>query len=163
MEMNRTVFRLKLHLDLSLRMLMNEIDACPDDLWGEKAGGFPFFQQVLHALTGLRYWARSEGFGFEEPFAERKLYPELDGVPEGLASKEELRSFGASVARQVESFLEGEDDEWLFSPCSIHPKLTNFDVIQGQIRHLQYHSGHCDAALRERGIAAPDWLEYYGE
>ncbi len=155
--------RLKLHLDLSLRMLMNEIEACPDDLWAAKAGGFPFFQQVLHALTGLHYWARPEGLGFEEPFAERKLYLELDGVPEGAASKEELRAYGASVARQAESFFEGKDDEWLFSPCHINPKINNFDVVQGQIRHLQYHAGHCDAVLRERGLAAPDWLEYFGE
>ena len=161
--MDRTVSRLKLHLDLSLRMLLNGIDACPDDLWAEKAGGFPFFQQILHALTGLRYWARPEGLGFEELFPERKLYPELDGVPEGLASKEELRSYGVSVAGQVDSLFEGKADEWLFSPCHIHPKINNFDVLQGQIRHLQYHSGHCDAALRERGLGTPDWLEYFGE
>ncbi len=143
-------------------MLMSEIEACPDELWTAKVGGFVFFQQVLHALTGLRFWARPEDLGFDEPFSERRLYPELDGIPEGSVSKEELRAYGASVAEQVESLFEGKSDEWLFAPCHIDKKVTNFDVIQGQIRHVQYHAGHCDAALRERGIATPDWLEYSG-
>jgi len=161
--MESILSRLALQLALSLRMLMNEIDACPDSLWTQKAGGFPFFQQVLHALTGLSYWTRPEGLDFEEPFPERKLYTELDGIPEDLASKEELRAYGAAIARQVESLFEGRPDEWLLSPSHANPRITCFDVILGQIRHLQYHAGHCDAVLRERGIRTPDWIEYCGD
>jgi hypothetical protein len=45
----------KTHFDLSFSMLEKMIDQCPDDLWNEKKSGFVFWQQLLHAFTGINF------------------------------------------------------------------------------------------------------------
>ncbi len=146
-------------LDLSLRMVEGEIEACPDALWNEKAGGFVFWQQILHALTGTLYWTREEGTLFEEPFKDREVFPELEAPPKGSVAKEELRDLAGRVRSQVGRLLAGRDDSWLAAPCGAYGGITNADALLGQVRHLMYHAGHCDSALRERGEAATEWLE----
>jgi len=44
-------------------------------------------------------------------------------------------------------------------PSDIYIKISNMDVILMQIRHLQYHVGHCNSILRERGAEAVDWID----
>lgn len=31
-----------------------------------------------------------------------------------------------------------------------------------QIRHMQYHVGHCNSILRENNKEAVDWIDYLG-
>lgn len=154
--------RLKIHFDLSFEMMARHVDNCPDGLWDAACGGFVFWQQVLHALTGTLYWTRSEKADFVEPFRERNVYPELERAPVGKVSKAELRELATAVGRQADALLDGKNDAWLLEPNVLYGKIANFDVIQGQIRHLLYHAGHCDSALRERNESAVEWIEYYG-
>ncbi len=160
--MDILVAHLKKHLEISLSMLVKEIDACPDELWDEKAGGFVFWQQVLHALTGLEFWTRPVKGPFEEPFQERKVYPELEQEPEGYVSKGEMRAYAEGIKDQVAALVHGRSDEWLKQTSVVYDKLLNVDIIGMQIRHLQYHVGHCNSILRERGLPAVEWEEYLG-
>ena len=150
---------IKAQFEVSFAMLADEIEACPDSLWLEKAGGFPIWQQILHALHGAAYWLRPGSEEFPEPFPGRKLYPELDGEAEGSVSKEELLSFAREVESRARRFFSLLRDEELQRPSWIEPSARTFDLIAGQLRHLMYHAGHCDSALRERGIATPPWRE----
>lgn len=153
---------LKIQLDLSFNMVESQIDACPDSLWNGKTGGFVFFQQILHALAGSLFWMREQNGDFDEPFKDREVYPELEKAPVGTVSKEEMRALAQKARRLFEAFFAAKDDLWLFEPNGIYDKITNADAVFGQIRHLMYHAGHCDSALRERGIAAVKWEEYFG-
>jgi hypothetical protein len=157
--MNEITGLLKLQFEASFGMLADEIEACPDSLWLEKAGGFPFWQQILHALHGAAYWLRPEGEEFSEPFPWRKLYPEFDGEAEGPASKEELLSFAREVESRARRLFFLLRDEELPRPSWIEPSMSVFDVVAGQLRHLMYHAGHCDSILRERELATPPWRE----
>lgn len=148
---------------LSFAMLENLIEQCPDEVWDIKAGGFVFWQQLLHALTGTDFWMRQPEGGFSEPFSDRKVYPELDHVPEGRITKDEMIELKNTVKTLCEGFFEGRDDGWITQPSWIYDKISNLDVVFGQIRHIQYHVGHCDGILRERGLAAGEWLDWYGE
>lgn len=62
-------------------MLEQMIEKCTDDLWNEKKGGFVFLQQLLYAFTGINFWLRTKNEKFIEPFADKKVYPELDNDP----------------------------------------------------------------------------------
>lgn len=161
--MDLMLVHIKKHVDLSFSMLVGEIDACPDDIWNAKGGGFVFWQQLLHALTGILFWMRPEKISFQEPFSERRVYPELEKPPEGYISKDEMRSFGEKVGTQLESFFRGKDDGWLTEKCAVYPKILNIDVTAMQIRHIQYHVGHCNGILRDRNYRAVDWIDYLGE
>lgn len=153
---------LKNQLELSFRMIEGEIDACPETLWEEKAGSFVFWQQILHCLAGLLYWTRADGVSFEEPFHERNAYPELERDPEGSVTKVEMRELSVRAGKQARALTDGKNDEWLLEPSPLYGKITNADVIAGQIRHVMYHAGHCDSALRERGHKTPEWTEWHG-
>ena len=154
--------RLHIHFNLSYKMLETHIGNCPDELWDVKAGGFVFWQQLLHAVTGLKFWTRPEKGDFIEPFSERNVYPELEKAPEGHVSKSEMRALFDETMRQVDGFFGDKDDEWLFADNAIYGKLKNFDIVEMQIRHIQYHVGHCNAILRERDLPAVGWEENYG-
>jgi len=81
------------HFFMSFSMLEKMIEQCPEEVWNIKAGGFVFWQQLVHALSSVNFWMRKPGGVFVEPFAERKVYPELDQDPEGFVSRDELREY----------------------------------------------------------------------
>ncbi len=144
-------------------MMENMIEQCPEEIWSVKAGGFVFWQQIIHALSGANYWMRQPESAFTEPFADRKVYPELDNEPIGRVSREEMTEYKNYVKALCRDFFEGKDDSWLMEPSSILDKISNMDVLLMQIRHIQYHVGHCNSILRDRGYRAVDWIEYCGE
>lgn len=153
----------KTQFDLSFSMLEKMIDQCPEDLWNEKKGGFVFWQQLLHAFTGMNFWMRQEGGHFVEPFAGRNVHPELDQEPEAQLTRGDLLGYKDAVKAIAEAFFEEKDDDWLGERASVYDKIRNLDVIFMQVRHIQYHVGHCNSILRENGREAVAWLDYYGE
>lgn len=153
----------KTQFDLSFAMLEKMIEKCPDDIWNEKKGGFVFWQQLLHAFTGINFWLRTNNEKFIEPFADKKVYPELDHDPENQLSKEDLTEYKNAVKEISGEFFTDKDDEWLGAKSVIYGKIKNLDVIFMQVRHIQYHVGHCNSILRENNREAVEWLDYYGE
>jgi hypothetical protein len=161
--MNKMVKTCKTQFFVSFSMLEKLIEQCPEEIWGIKAGGFVYWQQLLHALAGTNFWMRLPGEEFSEPFAERKVYPELDKEPEGIVTREEMLEYKDTVKSICESFFEGKEDAYLTKSSCIYDKITNLDLVFMQIRHIQYHVGHCNSILRERSLEAVDWLDYFGE
>lgn len=62
---------------------------------------------------------------------------------------------------QIEAFFDHEDD-WLQRPNVIYPKLTSFDVVSMQIRHLMYHVGRLNKVLQDELGQATPWVDYFG-
>ncbi len=161
--MNSIIKTNKTQFFLSFSMLENLIEECPDKVWNIKAGGFVFWQQILHTLTGTNFWMRQTESNFTEPFSERKVYPELDNEPIGNVTREEMLEYKELVKNLCIKFFEKKDDVWLLEYSHIYDKISNMDVVIGQIRHIQYHIGHCNSILRERGLKAVDWIDYFGD
>lgn len=161
--MNNSIIKsAKIHFDLSFDMLEKMFTQCPDELWNKKLAGFVFWQQILHALAGINFWMRQAGEEFAEPFADRKLYPELENDPEGSITRDELVEYKDTVKTICSSFFEGRNDEWLSEPSVIYDRINNIDIVFAQIRHVQYHVGHCDSILRDRNYKAVEWVDYFG-
>lgn len=151
------------HFELSFQMLEELIAICPEELWNRKLGGFVFWQQLLHALSGVDYWMRDAEGPFIEPFSERKLHPELDAEPEGGLTREELEAYKDKVRLACSAYFNGKDDAWLLSCSAIYDKISNQDIVYMLMRHIQYHVGHCDGLLRDRGGKTAEWVDYFGE
>jgi len=100
---------------------------------------------------------------FSEPFADRKVYPELDNEPEGKVTRDEMMEYKDTVKVLCENFFEGKDDAWLVESSGLYNKISNLDIVFMQIRHIQYHVGHCNSIFRERELKAVDWIDYFGE
>jgi hypothetical protein len=144
-------------------MLEEMICKCPDELWGAKNGGFVFWQQLLHAFTGINFWMRQDNEKFTEPFSDKRVYPELEQDPEDRLTREDLLEYRDKVKEICSSFFRGKDDDWLLKNSIVYDKIKNIDVVFMQIRHIQYHVGHCNSILRDKNREAVEWLDYYGE
>ncbi|HEX2946662.1 MAG TPA: DinB family protein [Clostridia bacterium] len=159
---NGIIKSVKIHFDLSFEMLEKMIAQCPDELWDKKLSGFVFWQQILHALTGIDYWMRQAGDEFTEPFEDRRTYPELDHDPEGSITRDELIEYKDKVKTLTCKFFESRNDAWMGEPNVIYDKIKNIDIVFMLTRHVQYHVGHCDSILRDRGFEAVEWVDYFG-
>jgi hypothetical protein len=152
----------KRHFDLSFAMLDQVIAISPDELWEAKRGGIVYWQQLFHTLTGIDFWMRQDNGQFKEAFSDRGLYPELDRDPESHLSREELIEYLKKVKTVIQQFFENQDDQRLYEKSAVNPKIKNIDIIYMQIRHIQYHVGHCEAILRENNYDTAEWLDWYG-
>ena len=135
------------------------IGICPVELWDSKKSGFIFWQQLLHTFTGMLFWLREENTEFIEPFKDKNVYPELDGDPENILSKNDIRQCCDDAKIIGEKWFIGKEDNWLKLSSKIYNKITNFDNMEMQIKHLMYHVGHCEAILRENGIKVGEYID----
>ncbi|HPO02619.1 MAG TPA: hypothetical protein PL077_04690 [Treponemataceae bacterium] len=148
---------LRRQFSLSFAMLRNLVEHSPAAVWDEKAGGFVYWQQLLHALSGVSCWLRRGDEPFREPFAEKRLYPELDGEPESMLTREELLLFLEEADETAGRFVFGGNDAWLAEKPVADSRYTNLELLGMQIRHVMYHVGHCESILRERGFPTGAW------
>ena len=141
-------------------MLEKIIEICPDELWNSKKSGYVFWQQLLHTFSGMLYWLREENTEFIEPFREMNVYPEMEKDPENVLSKEDITQCCDNARKAGEQWFSGKDDDWLKLPSKIYDKITNFDVMIMEIKHVMYHIGHCEAIFRENGIKPGVYLDF---
>ena len=153
---------LRNHFFVSISMLERIIEICPDELWNKKVSGFVFWQQIFHTFTGGHFWLRTEKTEFEEPFKDKNVYPELEKDPETTLSKDTLRKFCHDTKEIADKWFSDKDDNWLKLPSKLSDKVTNYNLMIGQIKHMMYHIGHCEAVFRENGIETGDYLDYFG-
>ena len=164
MDNNVLVNSLKTQLLISFSMLERIIEVCPDELWNKKVSGYVFWQQLIHAFAGVHGWLRDDKLEVMPPFSifnGKKIYSEFENDPEIMLSKADVISLKDEAKETMEKWFTGKNDEWLKKPFAIF-KFNNFDNIAGQIRHIMYHAGHCEAILRENGVKPSDYLDYFG-
>ena len=148
---------------ISLEALEILINRTPEDIWNEKRGGYVFWQQILHAINGSLFWLRTEKKDYLEPYSDLNVYPELEKDPENMLSKLQIKDQLKQVVELTNNYFKSIDSNELLNASVLHDKVTNLDVVFGQIRHLNYHTGHCDSILREAGITDLKWEDYNGE
>ena len=164
MENNVLLLSLKTQLLISFSMLEKIIETCPDELWNKKVSGYVFWQQLVHAFAGTHGWLREEKLEIMPPFSifnGKKIYSEFENDPEIMLTKADVIQLCNETKETVEKWFNGKDDDWLKMPFAIF-KINNFDNIAGQIRHIMYHVGHCEAIFRESGIKPNEYLDYFG-
>ena len=154
---------LKQHFFSSFSMLEKIIEICPNEMWNKKVSGFIFWQQLLHTITGGLFWLRDENIEFIEPFKEKNVYPELEKDPENVLTKDDIKKCCSELKEIVKNWFLNKDDNWLKLPSKIYNKAINFDIIINQIKHFDYHIGHCESIFREYNINPGKYIEYYGK
>jgi hypothetical protein len=152
---------LKNQFFMSFSMLENIIEICPDDLWNTKKSGFVFWQPIFHTFAGMQYWLRDGNTPFVfEPFIEENVHPELEGEPEKLLQKEDVKKCCNAARAMGNKWFDGKNDNWIKLPSKIYSNTTNLEIIASQIRHLMYHIGHCEAIFRENGTKVGTYLDF---
>ena len=144
-------------------MLANLIEACPEEQWTARDSGSPFWQQIMHALTGIQFWFREADEGFAAPDFGHGPIPDLDIVPVYSLTREQVREYRRIVAKRVDAFFSKMDDIRLMQTSRIYDECTCADIVIMQIRHIQHHVGSCNCLLRSNLAGTVGWLGYAEE
>ncbi|MBF9017324.1 MULTISPECIES: DinB family protein [unclassified Oceanispirochaeta] len=146
-------------LFLCFEMLENLIERTPDTIWNEEKGGYVFWQQILHAISGSLFWLRTDTEEFSEPYEDLNVYPELEKKPENQLTKDQITQVLNEAEELAAYYFNRYSSEQLLMESVLVHKISGLDVVFMQIGHLQYHIGHCEAILRDAGMDVPEWLD----
>lgn len=131
------------------------ISICPDNIWGEKFGGFPVCQQIYHSLwaTGMML-ASINGHQVVEPIPQ---FGPLNADNKAMPSKADCSSLLAGLKQALKMLMEELADESLLQKNEGLSKKMGRDVTNGEVLefaalHCSYHLGSCDAALRNHNL-----------
>ncbi|MDR2573867.1 MAG: DinB family protein [Desulfovibrio sp.] len=137
-------------------LLMEYVDVCPDNVWAEKNGGWPVWQQVGHAIMVMDFFVRGEDEALlPAPCDMDTLMLKTQGAP--VAHKKVMRDYAAAVKSRVDAWLAGMSDERLVGNNAALSKKIGRDLsymatVIMLASHTNYHLGACDAALRDHGL-----------
>lgn len=140
----------------SFGLIEQFIDVCPDEIWGEKFGGWPVWQQIYHALDAIHFFVAAPDAApvtGPAPQAVGSL-AEQGGAP---LSKAEIKAFAQEAKAASDAYMNGLTDELLPQLAEGASKRMGRDTPHAVVMalmssHLLYHLGSCDAALRQNGL-----------
>ena len=146
---------LKASFDQGWKLMDQIIDVCPEAVWGKKAGGFVFWQQLYHCFACVDYFLMPKD-GAIDAGPQGMEIAMLDKEPTAKVGKEEVRAYAAKMKAKADAWFETMDDESLslhhegFSARRGGP-VSNAMLIAIMSGHSQYHVGGCDVILRDNG------------
>ncbi|WP_302737674.1 DinB family protein [uncultured Desulfovibrio sp.] len=132
------------------------VDVCPDEIWVEKNGGWPVWQQLAHAIMVLDFFVLGENEQLlPVPCDMDALMLRTQDVP--ALGKTALRDYAATVKARADNWIAGlEDADLARTNVVLSAKLgreTSYAATLVMLAsHTDYHIGSCDAALRNHGL-----------
>ena len=149
----------KRNFNICFQMFRNIVEDYPNMYWNEKVGGFVSWQQFIHVFSGISYWMKSRETECTNPFEGKQIFSELESEPIDHINKEEIVDYMEKTSVQVLGYFEKRTDDWLIEKSIVDEKYTHLDIINMQIRHIQYHLGYFESFLRERGLKTQVWID----
>ena len=144
------------NVSYALALLDQFVEACPEELWSKKFGGWPVWQQVYHAVAALDFFIRPlDAAGETPPFGEKEA--DLDISAASAPGKPQIKTYAQKMSARVDDYVAGLDDALLAqSHAGLADRLampaTHANALCLIAAHTLYHLGICDTALREQGL-----------
>jgi hypothetical protein len=138
-----------------LKMLTRFVEACPDDLWTQSLGGWPTWLHLAHSAWGDDFFAPGESTPIPKGLTSEQI--RLMEPPTSTLSKKDFSAYLAKVQARVSESLGALTDADLLKINEKAKKAIGLDwnvakTLAVMVGHPQYHLGHCDMALRDRGL-----------
>ena len=144
----------------AIDMLENAIDACPDELWGDRCRQPEFWYVVFHTLFFLDLYLSESDVGFVPP-APFTL-DEMDDaglLPERVYTKQELIRYLVHGRDKCRATIASLTDEVLSKRCGFDwLDISVAEVHLYNMRHVQHHAGQLNLILRQQAGSAPRWV-----
>ena len=148
----------------SLKMLMDTITKCPDDVWVDETYENAYWRIVYHALfyTAFYLSPKEELFvHWPKHIADYENLGALndDNLPiviTGIYSKAEMLGYSEDIINSLDRFISDTDDkkesgfDWL--------RINKLQMHLYNIRHTQHHVGQLIERLHQRGIKGINWV-----
>jgi hypothetical protein len=141
-------------------MLENAIDACPDEVWGDRSRNPEFWYVVYHTLFFLDYYLSDslDDFVPPAPFSLDELDP-AGVMPERVYTKEEMRRYLDHGRAKCRGVVEALTDETAREPRRFSSlDSTLLELLLGTLRHVQHHAAQLNLILRQTVDSAPRWV-----
>ena len=138
-------------------MMSQFIDVCPDAIWTETNGGWPVWQQVVHAIAVLNFFVLEKDDDTFVPAPTEFGVLMLKEQGQQVVSKEAMKAYGIAVVAAVDAFVAKLADADLTRIQERVSKKIGRELSYGAVMvmlgsHTMYHLGSCDAALRDHGL-----------
>ncbi len=147
-------------LGAAIDMLENAMQACPDDLWGDRSQQPEFWYIAYHTLFFLDFYLSDslEDFTPPAPFTLSELDP-AGVLPERVYTKEQLQNYLEHGRKKCQAAIEALTDE----NADQRFKYGRIDISRAElflykIRHVQHHAAQLNLILRQRVDSASRWV-----
>lgn len=149
----------------AIDMLRNGIEACPDDVWSDRARRPEVWYTVYHTLFLLDLYlsGQEEGFLPPEPFTLSELDP--SGVlPPRVYTRDEMLAYLRHGRGKCRATIEGMTDEQAAERAGFDwLDITQAELLLYNLRHVQHHAAQLYLILRQETDSAPRWVAYARE
>ena len=153
----------------AIQMLRSAIEACPDDLWDDRADGTPFWHLAYHALFFTDFYLSDDVETFQaRDYHEDKAhflpgdYLEYGGVvttPVQAFTRAQLLDYADHCLRKCDETFKRLTDERALERCGFPSYTLNVgEFLLNNLRHTQHHAGQLIALLRRRADIGIDWF-----
>lgn len=147
-------------LGAAIDSMERAINACPEKVWGDKAGYHEFWYMAYHTLFFLDYYLSETDKGFQppKPFTLGELDP--SGVlPDRVYTKEEMLTYLEFGRKKAQDKLNKISEQGLLKPCGFeHKDFTVAELMIYNTRHVQHHMAQLNLLLRQKINDAPKWV-----
>jgi uncharacterized damage-inducible protein DinB len=147
---------LKPQVDNAYGLLLKFIEVCPDEIWAEKSGGWPVWQQIYHAVACVDLFVEAPGEAAAELLAEPEEV-RLAKAAERTAPRDKVKAACVRAKALVDKYLAALQDEALAQRNETPFKKIKFELTHAATvallaAHTLYHLGAGDAALRNHNL-----------
>jgi len=144
----------------SIDTLENAINACPEELWGDRSGYHEYWYMTYHTLFWLDFYLSEspEGFAPPAPYTLSEMDP-AGLLPDRVYSKGELLNYLEYGRRKALKLIEALTDENAgrrFKSGRMDFSIT--ELLLYIMRHLQHHAAQLNLILRKKTDSAPRWV-----
>ena len=140
--------------------LENAIQACPEELWGDRSRRPEYWYLASHTLFWLDYYLADseEGFAPPPPFTLVELDP-AGVMPERVYSQDELLRYLEHGRAKCRATIAALTEARAAERCGFRRRnITVAELLLYNLRHVQHHAAQLHLILRQVTDSAPRWV-----
>ncbi len=144
----------------AIDMLENAINACPENVWGDRSRNPEYWYTVYHTLFFLDFYCFGTDKGFlpPKPFNLDELDP-AGILPDRVYRKEEMLTYLEHGRNRARAAVAALTEDSFDKRCAYErPDVTNAELIVYSMRHVQHHAAQLNLILRQTIDSAPRWV-----
>ena len=150
--------RLIRQTDIVMKNIDYSLAAATDEVMEKELNGYVMWKHFYHMLNSLdRIFAHSEVYRFPD-FHEDKLNL-LDHKSGKTLSRAILINYFKAIREKIGAYMDGMDDSKLLEEVMCQEmRITRFDLIIAQFRHVTWHLGYIHSCIKAETGSLPAYI-----
>ena len=144
----------------TIDMLENAIEACPDEVWGDRSRNPEYWYLAYHTLFWLDLYLQGpvEGFRPPAPYGLEELDP-AGLLPDRVYTKAEMLDYLRACREKCRVAIAGLTAQGASKRHTFGwGEVSYLERLLYNMRHVQHHAAQLNLILRQRIDSAPGWV-----